>query len=130
MKDCNLLLIDDDELCNLLVNTFIKDMAIIKNYKIECSGWDALTYLEECLSQNQFPDLIIVDLNMPEMHGFDFIEHFEKKFPAQINNTKIMVMTNSILEKDKNQSLQYQSVAGFINKPLIEEMLEEIIQEL
>lgn len=130
MKDCNLLLIDDDELCNLLVNSFIRDMTNISNYRIESSGWDALSYLEECKVKKSFPNLIIVDLNMPEMHGFDFIESFEKKFPERIDKTRIMVMTNSILEKDRNQSMQYKSVSGFINKPLTDEVLYEIIQNL
>lgn len=120
-KTYNLLIIDDDEIGNMYLGMVLSDLSYIREYKFENSGWDGLEYLDQ--TRSNFPDLILVDLNMPEMDGFDFIEKYEQKFYNDFPETRLLVMTNSILEIDKKKSLQFRSVCQFINKPITVEAL-------
>ncbi|HYG39125.1 MAG TPA: response regulator [Cytophagales bacterium] len=128
MEVRKLLLLDDDELSNLLIGSIIEDVRAIKNYKIENNGWNALEYLKECDLKNNFPDLMLVDLKMPEMDGFDFIERYEAAYWKKYPKTKVMILTSSRLEKDKEKAMVFKSVCRFIYKPLTEEKLMEIVE--
>lgn len=125
-KNYNLLIIDDDEIGNMYLGMILSDLPFINEYKFENSGWDGLDYLD--LNRENFPDLILVDLNMPEMDGFDFIEKYEQKFYVHHPETKLLVMTNSILEIDKKKSLQFKSVCHFINKPITVDALLQALE--
>jgi len=126
----NLLLIDDDDLGNQLVSIIISDIPQIKNIKIDSSGWSALDYLEQCQKSKTFPDLLLVDLKMPEMDGFEFIENYEERYFSQFPKTKVVILTSSIRDKDKNQSLGYKSVSDFMQKPLTEDKLLGLLDKL
>jgi CheY-like chemotaxis protein len=130
MEVRKLLLLDDDELSNLLIGSIIEDVKAIKSYNIENNGWNALDFLSECDHNSDFPDLMLVDLKMPEMDGFDFVERYEEKYWIKYPSTKVMILTSSRLEKDKEKAMNFRSVARFIYKPLTEEKLLEIIENL
>ena len=130
MEVRKLLLLDDDELSNLLIGSIIEDVKAIKSYIIENNGWNALDHLEECDAKNDFPDLMLVDLKMPEMDGFDFIERYEEKYWLKYPSTRVMILTSSRLEKDKDKAMNFKSVSRFIFKPLTEEKLIEIVDTL
>jgi CheY-like chemotaxis protein len=130
MEVRKLLLLDDDELSNLLIGSIIEDVKAIKSYNIESNGWNALDYLEECDSKSDFPDLMLIDLKMPEMDGFDFVERYEEKYWTKYSSTKVMILTSSRLEKDREKAMNFRSVSRFIYKPLTEEKLLEIIENL
>jgi CheY-like chemotaxis protein len=123
----NLLILDDDEIGNLYLGMILSELDFLEDFRIEQSGWDCLDYLRTCQS---FPELIMVDLNMPEMDGFDFIEKYEEEFLATHPETIIFVMTNSILEIDRKKSLNFKSVRNFINKPLSEDILRDAFEEI
>lgn len=119
-------ILDDDDVTNHLTKLLLEDVPVIKNYAFESNGWNALDYLETCRQSNNFPDLILVDLKMPIMDGFEFISHYEQKYWEEFPETQVMVLTSSISERDKNRVKQFKSVKEFINKPLTEEKIIEI----
>ena len=123
-----LLLIDDDEITNFAVDAILSRVDSIESYEIKDNGWDALEFLKTCQGEGQFPDLIFVDLNMPEMDGFEFIERYEATFWAQHQNTKVNVLSSSISEKDRQRSLGYLCVSEYTYKPLTEKKLAEIVR--
>ena len=120
------LIIDDDDLSIFLMKMTIQHINFIKSSDSVTSGWEALKFLDEC--QDKKPEVILVDLNMPEMDGFEFIEHFEEKYAPTSPGTKIIVVTSSQRESDKTRALSHQTVVGFMNKPLAEDKLKEILQ--
>ena len=71
-----ILLVDDDETSNFLNELLIKGMDIVEEVSIASNGQEALNYLEN--ESGSFPQLIFLDLNMPVMDGFEFLEAFEK----------------------------------------------------
>ena len=119
------LIIDDDELSIYLMGLTINEITFIDSHYSVTSGWEALSYLED--DKTNPPDLILVDLNMPEMDGYEFIEAFETKFFELMSNTRVVVVTSSQRESDKSKSLSFKSVAGFINKPLSEEKIKKVL---
>ncbi len=123
-----LLLIDDDDITNFTVDAILSQVDAVESYEIKNNGWDALDFLNQC--QNQFPDLIFVDLNMPEMDGFEFIERYEATFWKHHQQTRVNVLSSSVSEKDRQRSLGYQCVSEYTYKPLTEEKLENIVLSL
>ena len=67
---------------------------------------------------------------MPEMNGFDFLENF-KRFPQAVKNkTKVVVVTSSDSQADKERALSYESVTHFMPKPLSNKELDNIREKL
>ncbi len=124
-----ILLLDDDELANELV-VFILELADIKDYHICTSGVKALEYLKMCSSENNFPDVIFVDINMPGMNGFEFIEHYERDYRERSPESRVILLTNSVLANEKKQAMQHESVHGFWNKPLTHERLKKLVDSI
>lgn len=123
-----LLLIDDDEITNFAVDAILSQVKTIESYEIKDNGWDALEFLQARQRTDRFPDLIFVDLNMPEMDGFEFIERYEAIFWSQHQTTKINVLSSSLSEKDRQRSLNYPCVSEYTYKPLTEQKLTAIVQ--
>ncbi|MGB3778805.1 MAG: response regulator [Tunicatimonas sp.] len=123
-----LLLIDDDDITNFTVDAILSRTPTVESYEIKNNGWDALEFLSVCHSQNQFPDLIFVDLNMPEMDGFEFIERYEATFWKHYQQTKVNVLSSSVSEKDRQRSLAYYCVSEYTYKPLTEAKLDNIVK--
>lgn len=127
MKIERLLLIDDDELNNYIVNSILEATILVEKFDFKTDGQSALQYLDVCQATQQFPNLILIDLKMPIMDGFEFIEAYEKKFLELSPYTQLMVLTSSIRESEKQKALGFKSVTNFINKPLNGEKLEYVI---
>lgn len=120
------LIIDDDDLSIFLMGLTIDEIDFIEKYESVNSGWEALKSFENCKNGGA-PEIILLDLNMPEMDGYEFIEHFEKKYAQSYPETKIIVITSSQRESDRSRSLACDSVIGFINKPLEETEIKKIL---
>ena len=123
-----LLLIDDDEITNFAADVILSRVKKIESYVIKDSGWEALEFLKNCQANNRFPDLIFVDLNMPEMDGFEFIERYEAIFWLQHQATRVNVLSSSVSEKDRERSLSYPCVSEYTYKPLTEQKLTAIFR--
>ena len=92
------------------------------------SAVDALEYLVTNIAD--LPEVIFLDLNMPEMNGREFLEHFAK-LPAIIrDNCHIVIASSSLHHADRELSLSNTHVDGFISKPLLVETLTELKQVL
>ena len=122
-----LLLIDDDEITNFAVDAILSRVGSVESYEIKSNGWDALEFLQMCQSNGLFPHLIFVDLNMPEMDGFEFIERYQMLFWEQHQRTKLNVLSSSVSDKDRLRSLSYPCVSEYTYKPLTEQKLTEIV---
>jgi CheY-like chemotaxis protein len=82
--------------------------------------------INNCDDLNYLPDLIFLDLNMPVMDGWQFIEKFEEIYSSLKKDVKIIILTSSTDQHDIQRSKQYSVVKGFYSKPLTTEMLLDI----
>ena len=119
----NILLIDDDDATCLILKAILSRSNIAKTFNFCLGGAEALEFLLQCENNNEFPEVVFVDLNMPGMDGYEFIPLYEEEFYSRHPKTRIVVVTSSMRMKDKEQALAFKSVSHFINKPLTKEKI-------
>ncbi len=122
-----LLLIDDDELTSYLVKKLIGSVGNVKEIVIKENGLEGLEYLAELKAHNSvFPEVILVDIDMPIMNGFEFVEAYENQY---VNNggTRLIMITSSKRQLDFDKCLSYSSVLNCIYKPLTREKIGAIL---
>jgi CheY-like chemotaxis protein len=123
----SILLIDDDKVTNYLHSIVINDMGVSNNIEIKQNGKDGLKFLEECHRNGRLPEIILVDLKMPVMDGFEFIDAF-RKMNLPENQTRIVMLTTSSNPKDIDK-MKEKGITDFYDKPLTEEKLTELLEK-
>ncbi len=120
-----ILLIDDNNADNYFHQIVIKQMNITEQIAIATDGVEALEYLTK---ENQTPpELIFLDINMPRMNGWEFLEKYKHLDPKQKSQTVIVMLTTSAHPSDLEKAKHTAEVNGYQVKPLTEEMLNEIL---
>lgn len=126
----NILLIDDSEGDNFYHARKIKKMGITDNIHTCFSGQEALEYLKSELEGiHPQPTLIFLDINMPGMNGWEFLEEYEKLEMAQQGEVVLTMLSNSIDERDKTKAENFKAIQGFYSKPLNDDYLTSILQK-
>ena len=121
------MMIDDDQDTLMLYELSIKETCYSSSFLTFDNAKKAIDYLESCMEQRSMaPDYIIIDLNMPDMDGFQFLSAFEEKFYPSMSDTKVITATSSIREKDREKAIRYSSVVAFVPKPLSKAQLLEL----
>ncbi len=125
------MLIDDNALDNFINQKIIQGNAFAEKIYINTSGNSALEFLQNINVNKEMagilmPDVIFVDLNMPDMDGFQFIEKFESMIKKPTNRCKLVILTSSINPQDKSRSLGFKNEILFLSKPLMSENLNLI----
>lgn len=117
-----ILLIDDDTVTNFLHKSLIKDLN--KGYEVVIAenGLEAHRFLEKAMAQQVFPQLILVDLNMPVMDGFTFLERYLANNYHVIYPTRLSVLTTSSNPSDSAR-LQQLDFVSYLAKPLTKQSL-------
>ncbi|MCT4559869.1 MAG: response regulator [Crocinitomicaceae bacterium] len=121
----SILIIDDNEADNFLHKMVIDKMGITERVDIVNDGVQALEFLK---NENQLtPDLIFLDINMPKMDGWEFLEHYQLLDPAQKSKAIILMLTTSENPKDRERALRIEDVKGYEIKPLEQAKIERIL---
>lgn len=126
----HLLVIDDDEMTDVLLEGVASNLDLIDRYVYQNNGWKALEYLAVCKKTNDFPSLILLDLRMPEINGYEFLERYEHLFYDEFPDTKIVIVTNSTTEYEREALEMFPSVDLYMNKPLVKEKFISIYKTL
>ncbi len=122
-------LIDDNEIDLFVQKRFIEINKFAQRVLTYSSPVLAVTALMDA-KESSVPQLIFLDLNMPEMDGFEFLEHF-KRFPKEVKDrVKVVVVTSSSSLLDKERALSFESVIHFMSKPLSEKDLDTIREKI
>lgn len=131
-----ILLVDDDYVTNFLNESLIQELKIANEINIANNGEEALSLVENaCMQQastneHVCPDLILLDVNMPVMNGFEFLEEFERLKESYHSKISVVIMlTSSGNPVDIEKAKQFD-IAGYIYKPLTQEKLDQVISEL
>tara|TARA_B110000211_G_C13799378_1_gene429852 strand:- start:205 stop:579 length:375 start_codon:yes stop_codon:yes gene_type:complete len=121
----SVLVIDDDKICNFLTVNALKKAGINGDIEVVINGLEAINFLKAI---ENFPDLILLDINMPIMDGLEFLKNYENN--GFLGRTKIAMYTSSIREADKQVAFKYSDVFDFINKPLTHEKLIDLVNKI
>ncbi|MGB6150826.1 MAG: response regulator [Pricia sp.] len=121
-------IIDDDAISVFGLKRAIATAGCTPDLSVFENGLDALENFKECLKDDDaIPSLIFVDLNMPVMDGWDFMEEFTKLIPSPSDMPDIYVMTSSIDVKDLETAKSYGLEAQYLMKPVSATVLEGIL---
>lgn len=111
--------IDDDAIYQIIVNKIIQRSEMFSAVSSFKNGRIAIDALQEALDKNTaLPDIILLDINMPIMDGWEFMEEMaliKLKFNKQIT---VYIVSSSISIEDKNRSKTYADILGYLSKPV------------
>lgn len=113
--DKSIMLIDDDQLFNFLNRRIVEKLQVFNQVEVFNNAKMAL---EQIKTQQFVPQYILLDLRMPVMNGFEFLDELEKLPESIVAHTEVIVLTSSLMEEDREQCLQYKRVVAFLPKPL------------
>ena len=126
-----ILFIDDDPITLMLCKMVISKSLFSKEIVTAKNGEEALKYfntlkLAKTDAQLTKPQLIFLDLNMPVMGGWEFLDSFSTAEYSEYNNIKVIILSSTIDPGDLEKSKKYPMVIDFLSKPISKEMLEYI----
>lgn len=125
-----ILLVDDDLPTNFINERVLK--------KIDCSekiisvqgGFEALKFLKSMDNENHpQPDLIFLDINMPGMNGWEFLDSYNSLETHQKSKAIIVMLTTSLNPDERDRAQKIPQISEFLNKPLFADGITKILQE-
>jgi CheY-like chemotaxis protein len=128
LENVHILIIDDDEINNFIAAKLIKKVEEKSVVNTCINGLDGINYLKDLLeNQDEMPDVIFLDINMPVMNGWEFLDEYQH-FKDSINKEiSIYMLSSSVYNDDIKKAETYNDVKKFISKPLTIDKLEKLI---
>jgi len=126
-KKLHFIVIDDSKLDCFIAEKIIKNTGISESIKSFLQATEALDYIKSIPVDEQTRTIILVDIQMPVMNGFEFVEAFEKLPADLIKNYTIFIISSSINENDLARVHTYATVKQFLNKPLTSNNLSVLL---
>ena len=122
----SVLLIDDDQATNVYNSAIVRQAAVVDHVHVCTSGKSALEFLRS--AENPQPSVIFLDVNMPSMNGWEFLEDYHRLSEQQRAKVVVIMLTTSL---DPNDELKAKEMGtqGFIRKPLTSEEVVAIFNK-
>lgn len=125
-----IMLVDDNDADNF-IHRMVIEAADCTELVVEVfNGAQALAYLKEHRQTEKFPELIFLDINMPLMDGWEFIDAYEAENFDETAPSIIVMLTTSLNPDDAKRARSLKSITDFSNKPLDAVKLDAILKEL
>lgn len=120
-------IIDDDEAYTYTAGRLIKRRQMCRNLMVFSDGSEALEYLTAVTSNpEQIPEIILLDINMPVMDGWEFMERFSQMRSDLPRQVTVFMVSSSTDPADMERAKKIQEIAGYIVKPVTEEELAAV----
>jgi two-component system chemotaxis response regulator CheY len=127
-KMSKVFIIDDDSIHQRIAQIMIEKHQLFDEYTSFLEAEKAVTFLRENKDNaGLLPDVILLDLNMPVVDGWDFLELFETFRYEVAKAIRIFIVTSSVDEKDILRAQNYSAVTGFISKPLSPDIIRSTL---
>lgn len=122
MKKPRIVIVDDDDICNMLSIRMLKKWLNAELIAFE-NPEEALDFLS---NQKEQPDYILLDLLMPLMDGWGFLDRLKDMVGGVGISSKVIILTSSIRKSDKQKALSFSCIESYVNKPLEEKDIKMI----
>ena len=132
MKIKHILIVDDSKPNNVLCRKILESTGLVDFVFSVYDGEEALDYIfnrENFEKVNSFPEIILLDINMPKMDGFQFLKELEEHLEFIKFTPYIVMLTSSDWNVDRLQANSNKLVQGFIEKPLNKSKIEKVFNE-
>ena len=129
-RPVSVLLVDDDEINNFISIKLIKK-ALLNTEIMAClNGKFAIDQLVDIQRNDisKLPDYILLDINMPIMNGWEFLDEYKRLNIDPLGKTKIFIISSSVFSNDINKARSYPLVKDFISKPLNVDKIVELFK--
>jgi CheY-like chemotaxis protein len=127
-KLSSILLVDDDKTTNFLNRLLLEDLAVANQVLVAENGREALRLVEQQDKAGACPPLILLDINMPVMSGFEFLEAYMRTEVSCKQPTVIIMLTTSLNPKDVNR-LDAMPIQGLLSKPLTRQKIQDLLHQ-
>lgn len=125
--DC-ILLIDDDAATNFINQHIIKSVGIDAHIEVFENGFSALKYLSTNIGSQ--PCIILLDINMPGMNGWEFLDEYEKLSPERRSKIVLSMLSTSVNPDDEYKARERSTIKSFISKPLKKEHIDLLVEQV
>ena len=126
----SILLIDDEDINLFILQNLLRLSGINAEIVFFNTSRKGINHLRDLVDRGEkFPDLILLDIEMPVLNGWDFLDLYKEFDKTHTYNCKVIIFTTSIIEQDMIKAKSYDEVEDFVNKPMTIEMLKNIQQE-
>ncbi len=127
----SILLVDDDEASNFLHSIFINKLDLDVTVNTSLNGQEALDFiLGKGQNALELPCMVMLDLRMPIMDGWQFMKSYEEQVPKKLKEQiTIVLVTISDNQEDKDRAITNEHIADFSQKPLSDETFKKLIQK-
>lgn len=124
----SILLIEDDPITIMVCERIIRMTGFADQLKSATNGQEAMDYLQEQARKGSqdMPDIIFLDINMPVMNGWEFLEQFHNVEPLFSKQPSVYVLSSTVDPEDYARAASYGIVKRFVSKPLTKDVLESI----
>jgi len=127
----SVLLIDDDPTINFVHKLFLTEWGITDQIYTAGNGQEALDFLEHNPEFGaEEPTMILLDINMPVMNGFEFLEAYQDLDDAKKASVVMAMLTTSLHEKDRERAAKFINMDNYMSKPLEKDQLMRVIEQL
>ena len=122
-KYTNVLVIEDDYTCVFLIKLLLRESDLVESISVAANGEEALTYMHLLKSNGSpYPEVIFLDINMPIMDGFAFLEACKQAGCLEGEAIKVIILTSSASQSDINKANEL-GVKDYLLKPVSEEAI-------
>lgn len=123
----SVMLVDDNEIDNIINEKIIEANSFAEKILVFQTGQEALDFLRDNQDDaDELPEIVFLDINMPIMDGFQFLEDFEKFSSTVLEKCKIIMLSSSISPRDIDRAASSRYVKKYLNKPLNARYLQAI----
>ena len=125
-----LTIVDDDDIFVFLTTKIIEQTNLVDLIKVFGNGLDAINFLKENKNNvDALPDIILLDLSMPIMNGWQFLEEYNKLNPTIGKKITIYICSSSISPDDITRAKTISEVSDYIIKPITKDKLIDMIKK-
>lgn len=121
-------IVDDDMIYQLFTQKIIENLDSTIDVQLYNDGDEALSALKKIMTDaTQYPDIILLDINMPIMDGWEFMEEYvqlKSKLPRPI---QIYIVSSSIAESDLQRARSHEDIIDYVSKPIESDLLAKIV---